>query len=79
MVLAVEDEPLILMLAVDMIRDAGFERERAEAFARGEASSSPSLIIPLRYPTPSTALRPESRVSRRSGRGGQSTKPRMFA
>ena len=25
MVLAVEDEPLILMLAVDMIRDAGFE------------------------------------------------------
>src|ERR1700722_9164303 len=24
-VLAVEDEPLILMLAVDMIRDAGFE------------------------------------------------------
>jgi hypothetical protein len=24
-VLAVEDEPLILMLAIDMIRDAGFE------------------------------------------------------
>jgi CheY-like chemotaxis protein len=25
LVLAVEDEPLILMLAIDMIRDAGFE------------------------------------------------------
>jgi two-component system, response regulator PdtaR len=28
-VLAVEDEPLILMLAIDMIRDAGFEPLRA--------------------------------------------------
>src|ERR1700733_14818993 len=28
-VLAVEDEPLILMLAIDMIRDAGFEALRA--------------------------------------------------
>jgi CheY-like chemotaxis protein len=121
-VLAVEDEPLTLMLAVDMIRDAGFEplwasnadeairilesrddirivftdinmpgsmdglklaqavrgrwplvkiivtsglsgSERAPC--QRAPSSSRSLIMPIRYPTPCTALQPESPVLRR--------------
>jgi hypothetical protein len=116
-VLAIEDEPLTLMLAVDMIRDAGFDplpasnadealsiferrddikicsltstcRDRwmgpswhercgddgrrlrsssrlgsagvSGSFCRRAADLSQSLIMPVRYPTSSTAWRPES-------------------